>query len=490
MVQLPRLERGTPRSTIWCSNQLSYSCPCERGRKLVPPRQEFKPKGEGPPAAAGAMPRRPRGRLQPSLESPSVIALQTLAPVCVAVRPAMPAMSLTRADVLSNRRRARLAFSSTASVNVRTDPAALMKSKVASACSRHARNSCSRISCIPAEAANAPVSSPAATRAADPRNISMVLLAGCRPATAARAGGVTGSAETGVERAARPADFPSAALIADGFRTGSALEPDRAMTGLDDGPFPVASEAFEPEDATAFDEAEDTGATRPGARARPGADGRNGAFFRKGCEPLGPAFSGPEDTPAAAAFAIGSESSCVAEGARFRRGSAFGGTGAGRTRSIGTIGVEGFAFIGEAGDAGAADFVEATAFSDEVEPSPEVPGVLSDLSFIGISPSPADASRGRGSFPKTRLRRREAAEGTRSPGDAENRLRIVNGRPPERFGALPLTCDGSLPRRPSALRQWPSRRSSSHRRQLSAPTPARPCRLPASGSAERTSGTS
>src|SRR4051794_36808323 len=26
MVQLPRLERGTPRSTIWCSNQLSYSC--------------------------------------------------------------------------------------------------------------------------------------------------------------------------------------------------------------------------------------------------------------------------------------------------------------------------------------------------------------------------------------------------------------------------------------------------------------------------------
>ena len=25
MVPLPRLERGTPRSTIWCSNQLSYS---------------------------------------------------------------------------------------------------------------------------------------------------------------------------------------------------------------------------------------------------------------------------------------------------------------------------------------------------------------------------------------------------------------------------------------------------------------------------------
>jgi hypothetical protein len=25
LVPLPRLERGTPRSTIWCSNQLSYS---------------------------------------------------------------------------------------------------------------------------------------------------------------------------------------------------------------------------------------------------------------------------------------------------------------------------------------------------------------------------------------------------------------------------------------------------------------------------------
>lgn len=25
VVPLPRLERGTPRSTIWCSNQLSYS---------------------------------------------------------------------------------------------------------------------------------------------------------------------------------------------------------------------------------------------------------------------------------------------------------------------------------------------------------------------------------------------------------------------------------------------------------------------------------
>ena len=24
MVPTPRLERGTPRSTIWCSNQLSY----------------------------------------------------------------------------------------------------------------------------------------------------------------------------------------------------------------------------------------------------------------------------------------------------------------------------------------------------------------------------------------------------------------------------------------------------------------------------------
>ena len=46
MVQLPRLERGTPRSTIWCSNQLSYSCPCERGGNLVPPRKDFKPKGE------------------------------------------------------------------------------------------------------------------------------------------------------------------------------------------------------------------------------------------------------------------------------------------------------------------------------------------------------------------------------------------------------------------------------------------------------------
>ena len=26
VVQPPRLERGTPRSTIWCSNQLSYGC--------------------------------------------------------------------------------------------------------------------------------------------------------------------------------------------------------------------------------------------------------------------------------------------------------------------------------------------------------------------------------------------------------------------------------------------------------------------------------
>jgi hypothetical protein len=26
LVQPPRLERGTPRSTIWCSNQLSYGC--------------------------------------------------------------------------------------------------------------------------------------------------------------------------------------------------------------------------------------------------------------------------------------------------------------------------------------------------------------------------------------------------------------------------------------------------------------------------------
>ena len=31
LVPLPRLERGTPRSTIWCSNQLSYSG--ERGGK-------------------------------------------------------------------------------------------------------------------------------------------------------------------------------------------------------------------------------------------------------------------------------------------------------------------------------------------------------------------------------------------------------------------------------------------------------------------------
>ena len=29
MVPLPRLERGTPRSTIWCSNQLSYSGVCK-----------------------------------------------------------------------------------------------------------------------------------------------------------------------------------------------------------------------------------------------------------------------------------------------------------------------------------------------------------------------------------------------------------------------------------------------------------------------------
>ena len=41
MVPPPRLERGTPRSTIWCSNQLSYGGPkgvkgpCESGRNLV-----------------------------------------------------------------------------------------------------------------------------------------------------------------------------------------------------------------------------------------------------------------------------------------------------------------------------------------------------------------------------------------------------------------------------------------------------------------------
>jgi hypothetical protein len=34
MVPPPRLERGTPRSTIWCSNQLSYGGP---KRRLIAP---------------------------------------------------------------------------------------------------------------------------------------------------------------------------------------------------------------------------------------------------------------------------------------------------------------------------------------------------------------------------------------------------------------------------------------------------------------------
>lgn len=39
MVPPPRLERGTPRSTIWCSNQLSYGG-TSAGRKLeASPRQ-------------------------------------------------------------------------------------------------------------------------------------------------------------------------------------------------------------------------------------------------------------------------------------------------------------------------------------------------------------------------------------------------------------------------------------------------------------------
>lgn len=44
VVQLPRLERGTPRSTIWCSNQLSYSCMLlESGRNLIRGAYHFKP---------------------------------------------------------------------------------------------------------------------------------------------------------------------------------------------------------------------------------------------------------------------------------------------------------------------------------------------------------------------------------------------------------------------------------------------------------------
>ena len=39
LVPLPRLERGTPRSTIWCSNQLSYS-----GVTRSRSKQRFTPK--------------------------------------------------------------------------------------------------------------------------------------------------------------------------------------------------------------------------------------------------------------------------------------------------------------------------------------------------------------------------------------------------------------------------------------------------------------
>ncbi len=40
MVQPPRLERGTPRSTIWCSNQLSYGCTLVAG--LIGREGDFK----------------------------------------------------------------------------------------------------------------------------------------------------------------------------------------------------------------------------------------------------------------------------------------------------------------------------------------------------------------------------------------------------------------------------------------------------------------
>jgi hypothetical protein len=38
MVPPPRLERGTPRSTIWCSNQLSYGGPARRETRSNRPR--------------------------------------------------------------------------------------------------------------------------------------------------------------------------------------------------------------------------------------------------------------------------------------------------------------------------------------------------------------------------------------------------------------------------------------------------------------------